>query len=157
MTERSSIEVDFFLHGAIVAERNSDIKPSNILVSRSGQIKLADFGVSGELINSLAKTFVGTSYYMAPERIQGAPYTWTSDIWSLGLTIHEIAMNKFPFPPEGEPPLGPIDLLHYIIKMTPPELKDDPAGGVEFKKAIRDFLRLWYVRFGSIGRQLIAE
>ena len=94
---------------------------------------------------------------MAPERIQGAPYTWTSDIWSLGLTIHEIAMNKFPFPPEGEPPLGPIDLLHYIIKMTPPELKDDPAGGVEFKKAIRDFLRLWYVLFRGTGSRLMGE
>lgn len=46
-----------------------------------------------------------------PERIQGAPYSWTSDIWSLGLTLAEIAMNRFPFPPEGEPPLGPIDLV----------------------------------------------
>lgn len=54
-------------------------------------------------------------------------------------------MNKFPFPPDGESPLGPIDLLHYIIQMKPPELVDDPAGGVEFKKAVRDFLRLWYV------------
>jgi mitogen-activated protein kinase kinase len=36
----------------------------------------------------MAKTFVGTSYYMAPERIRGAQYNWTSDIWSLGLTIH---------------------------------------------------------------------
>lgn len=44
---------------------SSDIKPSNILVSKEGQIKLCDFGVSGELINSMAKTFVGTSYYMA--------------------------------------------------------------------------------------------
>lgn len=42
-----------------------DIKPSNILCNSSGQIKICDFGVSGELINSIADTFVGTSTYMS--------------------------------------------------------------------------------------------
>jgi len=43
----------------------SDIKPSNILCNSQGQIKICDFGVSGELINSIADTFVGTSTYMS--------------------------------------------------------------------------------------------
>ena len=42
-----------------------DLKPSNIVVTVDGRIKLCDFGVSGDLVNSLAETFVGTSYYMA--------------------------------------------------------------------------------------------
>lgn len=42
-----------------------DLKPSNIVVTMEGQVKLCDFGVSGDLVNSLAETFVGTSYYMA--------------------------------------------------------------------------------------------
>lgn len=42
-----------------------DVKPSNILVNGAGQIKICDFGVSGELINSIADTFVGTSTYMS--------------------------------------------------------------------------------------------
>lgn len=43
----------------------ADIKPSNILVTRSGQIKLCDLGVSGQLVNSMAGTFMGTAFYMA--------------------------------------------------------------------------------------------
>ncbi|TDL22144.1 Pkinase-domain-containing protein [Rickenella mellea] len=74
-----------------------DIKPSNILCNSSGQIKICDFGVSGELINSIADTFVGTSTYMSPERIQGAPYTVKSDVWSLGISLIELALGRFPF------------------------------------------------------------
>lgn len=74
-----------------------DIKPSNILCNSHGDIKLCDFGVSGELIDSIAHTFVGTSVYMSPERIQGAEYSVKSDIWSLGITIIELAHGRFPF------------------------------------------------------------
>ncbi|EIN12812.1 Pkinase-domain-containing protein [Punctularia strigosozonata HHB-11173 SS5] len=74
-----------------------DIKPSNILFNSQGQVKICDFGVSGELINSIADTFVGTSTYMSPERIQGAQYTVKSDVWSLGISLIELALGRFPF------------------------------------------------------------
>ncbi|KAJ7160138.1 ste7-like protein [Mycena filopes] len=74
-----------------------DIKPSNILCNSQGEIKICDFGVSGELVNSIADTFVGTSTYMSPERIQGAQYTVKSDVWSLGISLIEIALGRFPF------------------------------------------------------------
>jgi mitogen-activated protein kinase kinase len=127
-----------YLHDRHIIHR--DIKPSNIVITREGQIKLCDFGVSGELINSLAGTFTGTSYYMAPERIKGLPYTITSDVWSLGLTILEIASNRFPFPAEGEPPLGPVDLLSYIVSMPTPELNDDSVAGIKWSRGLRDFI-----------------
>ena len=54
-----------------------DIKPSNILCNSKGQIKICDFGVSGELINSIANTFVGTSTYMSVRDItMGADEQW---------------------------------------------------------------------------------
>ncbi|KIK68150.1 hypothetical protein GYMLUDRAFT_36989 [Collybiopsis luxurians FD-317 M1] len=74
-----------------------DIKPSNILLNSEGEVKLCDFGVSGELENSIAKTFVGTSTYMSPERIQGSDYSVKSDVWSLGITLIELAHGAFPF------------------------------------------------------------
>ena len=47
-----------------------DVKPSNILVNSQGEIKICDFGVSGQLIDSMANSFVGTRSYMSPERLQ---------------------------------------------------------------------------------------
>ena len=61
------------------------------------------------------------------------------------MTIHEVAMNRFPFPPEGEPPLGPIELLTYIVAMDTPAMQDDLSQGIKWTKAIQDFVRLWYV------------
>lgn len=110
-----------------------DIKPSNILVNSRGGIKLCDFGVSGELINSIADTFVGTSTYMAPERIQGEKYTVKSDVWSFGLTIMELAIGKFPFSSNADledadcAPAGILDLLQQIVHEPAPRLPKSDA------------------------------
>ncbi|KAL7747180.1 MAP kinase kinase (MEK) [Sorochytrium milnesiophthora] len=141
-----------------------DIKPSNILLTRNGVIKLCDFGVSGLLVNSMAQTFVGTSFYMAPERIQGETYTIKSDIWSLGVTLLELALGKFPYPfsqevmhsithsqrSEGRSNAQvPIfELLQYVVNeptpTVPPELLYDanknPAGRLSV--AFSDFVRI---------------
>ena len=86
-----------------------DVKPTNILVNTNGQVKICDFGVSGNLVASIAKTNIGCQSYMAPERISGGglavggaagTYNVQSDIWSLGLTVIECAMGRYPYPPE---------------------------------------------------------
>ncbi|XP_041372356.1 dual specificity mitogen-activated protein kinase kinase 1-like isoform X2 [Gigantopelta aegis] len=76
-----------------------DVKPSNILVNSRGEIKICDFGVSGQLIDSMANSFVGTRSYMAPERLQGTHYSVQSDIWSLGLSLIEMSIGRYPIPP----------------------------------------------------------
>ncbi|KTF78917.1 hypothetical protein cypCar_00027918 [Cyprinus carpio] len=77
----------------------TDVKPSNILVNSRGEIKLCDFGVSGQLIDSMANSFVGTRSYMSPERLQGTHYSVQSDVWSMGLSLVELAIGRFPIPP----------------------------------------------------------
>jgi serine/threonine protein kinase len=109
-----------------------DLKPSNILVNSKGNIKLCDFGVSSELEGSIAETFVGTGTYMAPERIQGSPYTVKSDVWSVGLSLMELAIGKFPFgssadDDEAGGPQGILDLLQQIVLEPSPKLPKSDA------------------------------
>ncbi|BFZ55736.1 Protein kinase C signaling pathway involved MAPKK protein [Savitreella phatthalungensis] len=133
-----------YLHSRKIIHR--DIKPSNILLSRSGGVKLCDFGVSGELVNSLAGTFTGTSFYMAPERIRGQSYTVTADVWSLGVTLMEVAMNKFPY----DTTATPIELLYQICAAAePPLLLDEPALGVKWSDSFRHFLKVCGERDGN--------
>lgn len=136
-----------YLHGKKIIHR--DIKPSNILLCRDGQVKLCDFGVSGEFgTKGDANTFIGTSYYMAPERITGQSYTITSDVWSTGVTLLEVAQHRFPFPADGtemQPRAGLIDLLTYIVRQPIPKLKDEPEAGIKWSDNFKYFIECWYV------------
>merc|ERR1719378_1034554 len=76
-----------------------DIKPENILHNAKGEVKLTDFGIAKDLDSTLAMagTFVGTVTYMSPERCLGQDYSLSSDIWSVGMVIYEMATGRSPF------------------------------------------------------------
>ncbi|KAF6732649.1 Dual specificity mitogen-activated protein kinase kinase 5 [Oryzias melastigma] len=116
-----------------------DVKPSNMLVNTRGQVKLCDFGVSTQLVNSIAKTYVGTNAYMAPERISGEQYGIHADVWSVGISFMELALGMFPYPQiqKNQGSLIPLQLLQCIVDEDPPVL---PIG--EFTEMFVHFITL---------------
>ena len=77
-----------------------DVKPSNMLVGFNGSVKICDFGISGPLIESKAKTNdIGCRPYMAPERFDPtiSHYTIQSDVWSFGISMMELITGSFPY------------------------------------------------------------
>lgn len=116
-----------------------DVKPTNMLVNEGGKVKLCDFGVSGNLVASLARTNIGCQSYMAPERIKHtnpdvSTYSVQSDVWSLGLSILEISKGCYPYPPETYNNV--FSQLSAIVDGEAPEL---PVG--KYSLEAQDFVR----------------
>ncbi|KAH8245425.1 hypothetical protein KR032_009997 [Drosophila birchii] len=121
-------------HGVI----HRDVKPSNILIDERGNIKLCDFGISGRLVDSKANTrSAGCAAYMAPERIdpKKPKYDIRADVWSLGITLVELATARSPY----EGCNTDFEVLTKVLDSEPPCL---PFGeGFNFSQEFRDFVK----------------
>uniref|UniRef100_A0A8C3A3Z5 non-specific serine/threonine protein kinase n=1 Tax=Cyclopterus lumpus TaxID=8103 RepID=A0A8C3A3Z5_CYCLU len=134
---REMLEALDYLHRMKIIHR--DLKAGNILLMLDGDIKLADFGVSAKNSKTLQRrdSFIGTPYWMAPEVVmcetmKDAPYDYKADVWSLGITLIELAQIE---PPHHE--LNPMRVLLKIAKSEPPTLEQPHKWSQEFK----DFLK----------------
>jgi NIMA (never in mitosis gene a)-related kinase len=86
-----------FIHLKKILHR--DLKAANVFLGRNGDIRLGDFGVSKvlEKTSDLAKTRVGTPYFMSPELCRSQAYSAKSDIWALGCLVYELCALRPPF------------------------------------------------------------
>ncbi|NXX44717.1 SLK kinase, partial [Tricholaema leucomelas] len=134
---RQTLEALNYLHENKIIHR--DLKAGNILFTLDGDIKLADFGVSAKNTRTIQRrdSFIGTPYWMAPEVVmcetsKDRPYDYKADIWSLGITLIEMAQIE---PPHHE--LNPMRVLLKIAKSDPPTLAQSSKWSADFK----DFLK----------------
>ncbi|XP_047221088.1 STE20-like kinase b [Girardinichthys multiradiatus] len=134
---RQTLEALVYLHENKIIHR--DLKAGNILLTLNGDVKLADFGVSAKNTKTLQRrdSFIGTPYWMAPEVVmcetsKDRPYDYKADIWSLGVTLIELAQIE---PPNHE--MNPMRVLLKIAKSDPPTLMQPSRWSPEFS----DFLK----------------
>ncbi|XP_028668564.2 serine/threonine-protein kinase 10 [Erpetoichthys calabaricus] len=137
---RQMLEALSYLHSMKIIHR--DLKAGNILLTYEGDIKLADFGVSAKNNQTLQRrdSFIGTPYWMAPEVVmcettKDTPYDFKADIWSLGITLIEMAQIE---PPHHE--LNPMRVLLKIAKSDPPTLEQPSKWSQEFKAFLKKSL-----------------
>lgn len=128
-----------FLHNCNQIHR--DLKPGNFLISHRGEVKVADLGIMKQLPAGngpggktlpRTNTFVGTSTYMSPERIDGKEYSYPSDVWAFGLSILALALGRLPIDTSG----GYWTILQSIRDAPSPTLPDT------FSPEARDFIAL---------------
>jgi len=86
-----------YIHDIHVLHR--DLKAGNFFLTKSGTLKMGDFGIAKVLncTGACAKTQIGTPYYLSPEVCQEKPYAWASDVWAMGVIFYEMCERKVPF------------------------------------------------------------
>src|ERR1035437_10342922 len=138
------VEIASALADALVAAHEKgivhrDLKPANVMVAHDGRVKVLDFGLAKEvgeavpddatrtsLGNTQAGVVMGTPAYMSPEQISGRPLDCRTDIFSLGVMLHEMATGKRPFAGNSS-----AELISAILRDTPPsvcEIRSDVPG-----------------------------
>uniref|UniRef100_A0A3Q0KIT8 mitogen-activated protein kinase kinase n=1 Tax=Schistosoma mansoni TaxID=6183 RepID=A0A3Q0KIT8_SCHMA len=122
-----------------------DVKPSNILIDCDGNVKLCDFGISGQLVDSIARSRdAGCKPYMAPERIHpelsANGYDIRSDVWSLGITLIELSTGQFPYPAWN----SVFEQLTCVLHNDPPSLPEYLPKSIQTSSSTTTLVNIEY-------------
>ncbi|KAG5987729.1 hypothetical protein E4U54_004893 [Claviceps lovelessii] len=126
-----------YLHSRRIIHR--DIKSDNVLMDRTGNIKITDFGYCAKLTEQRSKraTVVGTTYWMAPEMVRQQSYSFKIDVWSLGIMAIEMAEMDPPYMDEE-----PLRALYLIATSGTPPLRHAEKHGMLLKAFLARCLRV---------------
>ena len=103
-------------HAADIIHR--DIKPQNIIISKDGKVKVTDFGIAkATTSNTVSSNAMGSVHYTSPEQARGGFSDQRSDIYSVGITLYEMATGQVPF--DGESTVS-VAIKHLQEEITPP-------------------------------------
>ena len=121
-----------YMHEQKVLHR--DLKTANIFMTKSGILKVGDFGVAKVMSSQIkAKTVIGTPHYISPEICEGKPYDEKSDIWALGCILYEMASRQRTFEGSNLPAL-----VHKIMSGQIARIRGDYSS--DFRRLVKDML-----------------
>lgn len=143
-------------HEELVIHR--DIKPANLMLTRTGTVKILDFGVATLLTDAAAREagpVLGTPAYMSPEQLRGEPVDQQTDVWALGVVLYEMVTGQKPFRGAAAD-----EVVAAILQQVPPRPSDVHPGVplmIEhiLERALAKSPRLRYERMDSLVRDLV--
>ncbi|MEV5889281.1 serine/threonine-protein kinase [Nonomuraea fuscirosea] len=152
------------LAGALAAVHEAgvlhgDIKPQNILISRYGELAIADFGVARVVdsseISATSQAF--TPLHAAPEVLTGHPHSASTDIYSLGSTLYHLLAGRPAFHNPADPSIAP--LMYRVLSVEPPPINRPDVPRAVFETVVRAMSKQPESRYGSareLARRLQA-